>query len=237
MLVFRCPGKDPLSEVAKTARDDSQIGPLQESLAAFWLDQLQDLDETCLIAATRDLCGSPGQWSPSVGDIRQRAVELSMGHLAPPPPGEAWERVVEWTKGEPIQLSDDEKTALKRCGGKWELQHSGNAQTTRAHFLKFYDELLKKRVMTKRAHPHTKQVAESNTPALPPAKPRAPKGVEQCLSCDKWFPPSALYNGVCYNCQPPGHLSPGSKEYQERVSSLLDLVPGYREQYPDRADR
>lgn len=200
MLAFRCPGRDPLSEIAKANPRSPENA--QESLSLFWFDELKDLDADCLIHATRDLCGAPGQWSPSVGDIRQRAVELSLGHLAPPSPGDAWERVCDWAKGEPIQLSEDEKAAVKRTGGKWELKHGENVTTTRAHFLRFYDELVKKRVMTKRAHPETKAIANLNAPALP----AAPAG----------------------RLTIPEHRASDP----ETVSSLLDGLKGYRDEHP-----
>lgn len=182
MLSYRCPGRDPLSEVSKglddekkDANGDTKADQARRPLYLFWFDQLHDLDANTLLAATRDLCGAPGQWAPSVGDIRQRAVELSLGHLAPPSVGEAWGRVVEWAKGEPIQLTDAEKAAAKRAGGTWELKHSENVTTTRAHFIRFYEEEIRKLVMTRRAHLETRELADHNRPALPDMRINHPR--------------------------------------------------------------
>ena len=166
MLMFGYPGRDPLTEIAKTAGSSSEADDLRDSLIAFWLGELQDLDEGTLLAATRDLCCSPGQWPPSVGDVRQRAVELSLGHLAPPSVGEAWRRVCEWAYGENVQLTDAEHTAAKRSGGSWELKHSTSPSTTRAHFIRFYEEEIKKIVARRRAHPETRQLADANSPPV-----------------------------------------------------------------------
>ena len=165
MLVFQCPGRDPLTEIAKSARTEQEADELRNSMILFWLDQLRDLDADTLISATRDVCGAPGQWSPSVGDIRQRTVELAMGHLAPPKAGRAWKRVCDWAHGESVQLTDTEKAAVEAVGKKWELKHGENMTATRAHFFRIYDEIVQELVMTRRAHAETKQLAENNRPA------------------------------------------------------------------------
>jgi hypothetical protein len=166
MLLFRCPGRDPVSEISKTAMNEHESNELRNSMILFWLDQLGDLEEDILLAAVRDLCGAPGQWSPSVGDIRQRAVELSLGQLAPPSGGEAWERACDWAGGSEVELTDLERCVIKRLGGSWELKHSLNPTSTRRDFLRFYDEAIKKMIATKRAHPETKKIAEGKAPEL-----------------------------------------------------------------------
>lgn len=166
MLLFRCPGRDPVSEISKTSRNELESDELRNSMILFWLDQLGDLEEDILLAAVRDLCGAPGQWSPSVGDIRQRAVELSLGQLAPPSGGEAWGRACDWAGGSEIDLTDLERSVIKRLGGSWELKHSLNPTSTRRDFLRFYDEAIKKMIATKRAHPETKKIADGKAPEL-----------------------------------------------------------------------
>lgn len=198
----------------------------------LWVELLQDIDDKSLMEASKDLTSSPGQWPPTIGELRHRATEISMGLLATPSAVEAWERVLDLIKGEAIQLHDDEKRALKFVGGTWAVKNSERPDVLRSQFLKAYNEYITKKIIQGRSHASTKALAENNAPQLPPPPEPRQNGVEQCLSCDKWFPPSALYNGCCYNCQPPGNISQGSEEYRERVSSLLDLVPGYREQYP-----
>jgi hypothetical protein len=167
MLAFGYPGRDPLTVIAQSAGSKTEADDLRESTVLFWLEELKDLDANTLIQATKDLCGAPGKWPPSTGDIRHRAVELDLGYLAPPKPGDAWQNVCDWAKGEPVQLTDDEKAAADRAGGIRELKFGENVAVTRAHFLRFYDELVKKRVMTRRAHPETRQLAEHNRPAPP----------------------------------------------------------------------
>ena len=166
MLLFRCPGRDPVSEISKTAMNEHESDELRNSMILFWLDQLGDLEEDILLAAVRDLCGAPGQWSPSVGDIRQRAVELSLGQLAPPSGGEAWGRACDWAGGSEIELTDLERCVIKRLGGSWELKHSLNPTSTRRDFLRFYDEALKEMIAIKRAHPETKKIADEKIPEL-----------------------------------------------------------------------
>ena len=164
MLLFRCPGRDPVSEISKTARNEQESDELRSSMILFWLDQLGDLEEDILLAAVRDLCGSPGQWSPSVGDIRQRAVELSLGQLAPPSGGEAWGRACKWSSGSEVELTDLERCVIENLGGKCELKHTTNPSMTRRDFLRFYDEAIKKMIAVKRAHPETKKIADEKIP-------------------------------------------------------------------------
>ena len=208
----------------------------KEKMIEAWTMFLDGMDDKAIVEATKDLCSQPREYPPSVGQVRHRAAELSMGMLAPPSAVEAWENVTNLSRGKSVTLQEEEKRALDFVGGTWAVKNSEKPEIMRSQFMKAYQEYIEKKIVRGRSHQSTKALAEGNAPKLPAPKDRPPQGVEQCLSCDKWFPPSALYNGVCYNCQPPGHLSSGSKEYQERVSSLLDLVPGYREQYP-RPDR
>jgi len=170
MLLFRCPGRDPVSEISKTSRNELESDELRNSMILFWLDQLGDLEEDILLAAVRDLCGTPGQWSPSVGDIRQRAVELSLGQLAPPSGGEAWARACDWAVGLEVELTDIERHVIKLLGGSWELKSALNPTSIRRDFLRFYDEAIKKMIATKRAHPETKKISDGKAPELKPCR-------------------------------------------------------------------
>ena len=140
---------------------------ITQEIALLWLDILRDMEETSVIEAVRDLISAPGQFPPSVGDVRHRATELSMGLLAPPSAIEAWERVTGYAMGEVIHLSEDEARALKFVGGTWAVTHTSNPETVRSQFMRAYDEYTRRRILETRAHCSTRALVESNRPALP----------------------------------------------------------------------
>lgn len=163
------PGKIILSQVDAHGREVSN------GTTELWLDILGDLEDVCVIEAVRDIVSAPGQWPPSVGDIRHRASELALGLLAPPSPVMAWERVTELLRGEPVQLSDDEKRALKFVGGASAVKYTDRQETVRAQFLRAYEEFYQRRIMETRAQVSTQALADSNRPALPaPVRVNAP---------------------------------------------------------------
>jgi hypothetical protein len=137
-----------------------------------WLDLLKDIDPKCLIQATRQLASQPGQWPPTVGEVRSLAVDLSMGEYAPVSEFEAWERAMRISRGERIETSDEEKRALDMIGGTWQIKHAENHSFFRRAFISHYSEIIKKKKRINSALPEVKQIANLNAPALPP-KPTA----------------------------------------------------------------
>jgi len=144
-----------------------------DEIVTIWLDLLKDVDAECLIQATRQLASQPGQWPPTVGEVRSLAVDLSMGEYAPVSEFEAWERALRVSRGEPIVTSEEEKRALNMIGGTWQIKHSENLSFDRRAFVSHYSELIKRKKSIDGALPEVKQIANLNAPALPP-KPTAP---------------------------------------------------------------
>ena len=135
-----------------------------------WLDLLKDIDPKCLIQATRQLASQPGQWPPTVGDVRSLAVDLSMGQYAPVSEYEAWERALRVSRGEQIATSEEEKRALNMIGGTWQIKHSENLSFDRKAFTSHYSELINRKKRIESALPEVKQIADLNAPALPPSR-------------------------------------------------------------------
>jgi hypothetical protein len=154
-----------------------------------WLDLLKDIDPKCLIQATRQLASQPGQWPPTVGEVRSLAVDLSMGEYAPVSEFEAWERALRVSIGEPIVTSEEEKRALNMIGGTWQIKHSENLSFDRRAFVSHYSELIKRKKRIDSALPEVKQIANLNAPALPP-KPTAPSNapIEESEYIDRMVP-------------------------------------------------
>lgn len=139
-------------------------------IVKIWLDLLKDVDAEYLIQATRQLASQPGQWPPTVGDVRSLAVDLSMGQYAPVSEYEAWERALRVSRGEQIVTSEEEKRALNMIGGTWQVKHSENLSFERRAFVSHYSELVRKKKSIDMALPEVKQIADLNAPALPPSR-------------------------------------------------------------------
>lgn len=180
-----------------------------------WIMFLEGMEPVGIVEATKDICSSPREYPPSVGQVRHRAAELSLGHLAPPSPFEAWERVQRRVMGDDVTFSDEEKRALDVIGGIRTAQHSQNIGTDRAHFFQAYRAIVERKLTEVRAHNTTKQLAENNAPP-PPALPPAPVRVNAPPYGDRLTPP-------------PEHRTSDPKT----VSSILDGLNGYREEYPN----
>ena len=146
-----------------------------DEVIRLWHEMLEGLDDRILLEATKDLLSSPREHPPNVGQVRHRAAELSLGHLAPPSPFEAWERVQRHMRGEQIEFSDDEKRALSFIGGISTAKYSEHIATDRAHFLKAYEAFSSKRITETRAHDSTHFIAEENAPS----PPQLPSGMKK----------------------------------------------------------
>ena len=140
----------------------------KEQMIEAWTMFLNGMDDRAIIEATKDLCSQPREHPPSVGQVRHRAAELSLGILAPPSGVEAWERVVRRSRGESVDLHEDENRALEFVGGTCAVKHSEQPEIIRAQFLKAYREFSQRRIIESRSHQSTKDLADMNAPALPP---------------------------------------------------------------------
>lgn len=154
-----------------------------------WLDLLRDLDAECVLQATRQLASHPGQWPPTLGDIRSLAVDLSMGTFAPVSKYEAWERAIRLARGEVVATSPEERRALDTIGGTWQIKNAENLSFDRNVFMGHYEELVTKNKQIATALPAVKQVADMNTPALPPApKPNYANELEKLHEVNRGTP-------------------------------------------------
>jgi hypothetical protein len=140
----------------------------KESLLNTWAMFLDGMDSSAVVEAAKDLCSSNREFPPSVGQVRHRAAELSLGILAPPSGVEAWERAVRRSRGDVVDLQEDEIRALEFIGGTWAVKHSERPEIIRSQFLKAYAEFCQTRIIENRSHESTKALANMNAPALPP---------------------------------------------------------------------
>lgn len=132
---------------------------------------LSDIDPRYGLAAVTELCGSC-EWPPSIAQIRKAALNLSRGELSQPSAWEAWERVLDFCRGNEISLCKIESRALEVIGGTWTVKHSDNVEIVRSQFLKAYNEFLERHDREICAIPVAKQLAESNRPEVTPVERR-----------------------------------------------------------------
>jgi hypothetical protein len=145
----------------------------------IWLKMLTGIDATAVLAATEQICAEPGQFPPTPGDIRARAIQIASGETSTPTGAEAWERVCQWYKDinsvsfdeygaeikekpkSSVVMTELEKRALKFIGGTWELGNSEKPSYIRHEFITFFDTQIAKQQKERSLTPTTKALLES----------------------------------------------------------------------------
>jgi hypothetical protein len=133
----------------------------------IWQGILGDLEAIAVRTAVLDLV-SRSKYPPCVAEVREVAVSLSSGTLAPPTGYEAWERIQGLCDGSGrIQLEDlseDERRALKFIGGTTAVKTSKSISYDRRDFIAAYESFVAKRRIETSALPAVASLAESNAP-------------------------------------------------------------------------
>jgi hypothetical protein len=76
---------------------------LMPETVIFYSKILVDIPDDILEAATLDICSRPGAFFPSVGDWRQKALDIKLNKAGIPSEYEAWEELISMGDGEPIK--------------------------------------------------------------------------------------------------------------------------------------
>ena len=177
-----------------------------KGMPGIWLSLLSDLPADTVYGAATQLV-AVSKWPPSIADVRRLAVNLEKGRLSAPNAFEAWERVQRKSAGDDIELTDNEKRALKVIGGMHTVKTSTAISFDRKSFCDAFDSFEQTELREAIALSEVKRLATHNAPpatALPPA-PERPDG----------------------RLTIPEHRASDP----ETVSSLLDGLPGYREHF------
>lgn len=111
---------------------------MQIAIEAFY-ELLADLTDAEYQSAVLKIVRGEKELYPNtnvIALIRRKALESAY-----PTSGEAWAMANDWaanyTKIHPLVMQ-----AAKQIG-RWELTHAENLSTTRAHFIKFYEDLIR----------------------------------------------------------------------------------------------
>ncbi len=109
-------------------------------IAEFYREMLADLTDVEFQAAVMKIIRQEKEIYPNtnmVAMIRRRALEQNY-----PTSGEAWEQANRWAT-DYAKVHPLVERAAKQIG-RWTLTHTENLESTRAHFMKFYDEIVRK---------------------------------------------------------------------------------------------
>lgn len=113
-------------------------------------DLLGDIPFDALMVAVKAACVEPGrQFAPSAGEIRGKLAELHAKSAAVPTAAEAWGAVMEsfrCVRSQRPAILDHPLVArtIRAMGGLEKIGMSENTGVERAHFLKFYEQLLER---------------------------------------------------------------------------------------------
>ena len=129
----------------------------------IWARLLEDVEDAHLNAAVADLCAAK-KWPPSIAEVRERALDLQAGDLAPVTAYEAWDMVRRSLHDNTVDLPQLAREAKRQIGGEWQIKND-SAGMTLSHFVKAYDALVVKQRRLRTATPAAKQIAASNAPA------------------------------------------------------------------------
>ncbi|WP_116996298.1 hypothetical protein [Desertimonas flava] len=111
-----------------------------DDTVSTWMLMLEDVDAASAAAAVQILSAEGREWPPPVGRIRRRSIEAAAhaAGTAPPTPDEAWAEVREAMRDDTTDWSHPAVKEAVDTIGWWDLRHSTNVDTVRAHFVKFY---------------------------------------------------------------------------------------------------
>lgn len=146
----------------------------------LWFEQLKDLDGKVVNAVLRKWVAT-NKWSPTIADIREQAVGLTVG--APKDWGEAWESaryaVRRWGRNreqEALDSLDDLTRQVVNRIGFQTLCNSEEIGVERANFRMMYEQLASRAKETNQLPPKIKALVENTAKRL--AEPSEPKQIE-----------------------------------------------------------
>lgn len=141
-----------------------------------WRQMLRGIDPTVITAAVYHLISSrDSEWPPTVGMVRQVALQFANGELHTPTGYDAWANIQKKFQYEDFPLTDLELAALKQIGTIYDLKRSTNPATDRAHFIKAFNELVNRQQLERVTLPEVKALVEHNVPFLPKPQEKAPE--------------------------------------------------------------
>lgn len=118
--------------------------PRQTADRAQYERELADVPAQVLVKAVRSILRQPGEWLPTVGDVRARCVELM---LDLPSEREAARQVdarIQWARsgrgGECPSVHPLVREAVAHVGGWHTLKSSDRPEVVRGQMLRFYRE-------------------------------------------------------------------------------------------------
>jgi hypothetical protein len=157
---------------------------LMPETVIFYSKILVDIPDEILEAATLDICSRPGAFFPSVGDWRQKALDIKLNKAGIPSAYEAWEELtgmigqkgrVEFTgeqdeKGRYLYIEIPPKEWTNKIAERVALQlgwpefPDGESMSYERHaFIEAYNEACKRVDTDVRTLPDVKQITQSNT--------------------------------------------------------------------------
>jgi len=149
-------------------RTNDSMGTVQ-----VWYQLLRDLPARCVLAGGYQLL-SELRHPPSPGEVRQAALDIQDGALAPPSPWMAWERVLSACGDGLLDIHDltaEESRALKMVGGLFGVKSSLTPSYDRRQFCEAYETIMRERRKTIGAIPEVRAVVDDHAPRLPERKP------------------------------------------------------------------
>jgi hypothetical protein len=137
----------------------------------LWRALLADIHPEIVMTAAVHLVSLRTEWPPNIGQLRDKALALQAGELAPPSAHEAWAHVQARIQSDDAPLTELERQTLKQVGTVYDMRRSGNPAADRAQFLKAFEQAIEKRRLERATLPTVKMIAEQCERALPEARP------------------------------------------------------------------
>jgi len=161
------------------------------SKAKVWAHILREFEDETILSAALHLVSMSNDWPPTVAAMREQCICLADGELHNETGSEAWEQVVSKMHHEEVELSDDQRKALKQTGRTmYDLRQLTIPAlgADRARYIEAFDNLQKKKKLERVTLPEVKALAERNRPALPAPVTKLSKqlpGAEEAMSFEE----------------------------------------------------
>ena len=130
----------------------------------MWQVMFRAIPGGIILAAAYHLCSDGREWSPTVGMLRNTALDMMDGRMHPPSGTDAWEKIQMLIQQQDVELTDIEKQALRQTGALCDLRRSSNPASDRATFCKAFDSLVKRQDADRQMLPEVKRAYEENRP-------------------------------------------------------------------------
>lgn len=115
----------------------------------MWIAALSRYHHKIILAAAEQiLLTSKSEWPPTIGQMVDMARRLSNGELHEKSADEAWMRVQEYSRNADIPqdyIDDIEFECMRRVGGSHHIKTTNLIESTRAAFVRNYNELSEKK--------------------------------------------------------------------------------------------